>query len=369
MKHDRVALLIDADNVSIDVIEQSVVWVAKHFGGPHLRRAYCTPEAAVKHQDAFKRLSVRPMVNLAAGKNSTDIALAVDAIEIAINEQPDIVVIASSDSDFAPVVARLRERGCRVVGIGQQGKVGQETQGIYDDFEVIEHRGGDDAAPPARKRSPRASGASGASRASAASGSRTTAKKTAAGKTAAKKAAPAKTPRKTAARKRAADDAVPAVSTAAVADDGDSGAVVEPPARKATSRGRGRGKSAVDVAAVTLEAPPPPPPAAPPSPRGSASPAAQARGPQARGPHPRGADSRASNPRASNPREALLQALPGLEQGASLASNDVGQRLRAAGLLGRSGSSIKLLKRVFGDELVLEPNADNPSRVRLASAG
>ena len=81
MNHDRVMLLIDADNVSLDVIEQAVPWVHKHYGGPHVRRAYCTAESAVKHQGAFKRLSIRPMVNLAAGKNSTDIALAVDAIQ------------------------------------------------------------------------------------------------------------------------------------------------------------------------------------------------------------------------------------------------------------------------------------------------
>ena len=83
MSVDRVMLLIDADNVSIDVIEQAVEWVGKHYGGPHVRRAYCTAESAVQHQQLFKRLSIRPMVNLAAGKNSTDIALAIDAIDLA----------------------------------------------------------------------------------------------------------------------------------------------------------------------------------------------------------------------------------------------------------------------------------------------
>ena len=141
MNHDRVMLLIDADNVSLDVIEQAVPWVHKHYGGPHVRRAYCTAESAVKHQGAFKRLSIRPMVNLAAGKNSTDIALAVDAIDLVIAEMPEVVVIASSDSDFAPLVARLREKGCKVVGIGQSGKTGAETQGIYDDYEVLVHNG------------------------------------------------------------------------------------------------------------------------------------------------------------------------------------------------------------------------------------
>ncbi len=133
-------LLIDADNVSLDVIEQAVPWVHKHYGGPHVRRAYCTAESAVKHQAAFKRLGIRPMVNLAAGKNSTDIALAVDAIDLATSERPQVVVIASSDSDFAPLVARLREKGCRVVGVGQDGKTGDETIGVYDDYEVLAHR-------------------------------------------------------------------------------------------------------------------------------------------------------------------------------------------------------------------------------------
>jgi uncharacterized protein (TIGR00288 family) len=155
---ERVMLLIDADNVSIDVIEQAVAWVAKHFGGPHVRRAYCTAESAVKHQDAFKRLSIRPMVNLAAGKNSTDIALAVDAIDLAVADRPQVVAIASSDSDFAPLVSKLREKGCRVVGIGQDGKTGDETKGVYDDYEVLAHRKAQARAPAkaaTAKRAPR----------------------------------------------------------------------------------------------------------------------------------------------------------------------------------------------------------------------
>src|SRR5688572_16027375 len=82
MTQDRVMLLIDADNVSIDVMEQAVRLLLNQHGGLHVRRAYCTAESAVKHQPAFKRLGIKPMVNLAAGKNSTDIALAVDAIDL-----------------------------------------------------------------------------------------------------------------------------------------------------------------------------------------------------------------------------------------------------------------------------------------------
>ncbi len=140
MSDQRVMLLIDGDNVSADVIEQAVAMLLAQHGALHVRRAYGTAEAAVKHQDLFRRLGIRPMVNLATGKNSTDIALAVDAIDLVLAERPDVLAIASSDSDFAPLVARLREKGCRVVGFGQQGKTGDDTLAVYDDYTVLVHR-------------------------------------------------------------------------------------------------------------------------------------------------------------------------------------------------------------------------------------
>jgi uncharacterized protein (TIGR00288 family) len=154
----RVMLLIDADNVSSDVIEQAVQRTMAEHGAIHVRRAYCNAETALKQQAMFKRLSVRPMVNLSAGKNSTDIALAVDAMDLAVAERPDIAVLVSSDSDFAPLVIRLREKGCRVCGIGQQGKTGDETVAVYDSFIDLQHHQSDRpaAAKPAAKRAPRA---------------------------------------------------------------------------------------------------------------------------------------------------------------------------------------------------------------------
>lgn len=137
----RVMLLIDADNVSADVIEQAVNRVLKEHGHLHVRRAYCNAETAFKQQSLFKRLSVRPMVNLSSGKNSTDIALAVDAMDLVVAERPQVVYLVSSDSDFAPLVIRLREKGCRVCGIGQKGKTGDETILVYDDFKDLEHHG------------------------------------------------------------------------------------------------------------------------------------------------------------------------------------------------------------------------------------
>jgi uncharacterized protein (TIGR00288 family) len=149
-------VLIDADNVSADVMEQAIAKVLADRGAIHVRRAYCTPEAALSNQKLFKALSIRPIVNISTGKNSTDILLATDAMDLAISERPDVIVIVSSDSDFAPLVIRLREKGCRVEGIGQLGKTGEESKVVYDGFVEIEHRKGgrSPAAPPARKRAP-----------------------------------------------------------------------------------------------------------------------------------------------------------------------------------------------------------------------
>jgi uncharacterized protein (TIGR00288 family) len=149
----RVMLLIDADNVSAGVIEQAVALVMAEYGAIHVRRAYCTAESAVTHQKLFKAHSIRPIVNLSSGKNANDIALAVDAMDLAVAERPDVAVIVSSDSDFAPLVIRLREKGCRVEGIGQQGKTGDDSKPVYDAFVDLMHQKKSEAAPSApRKR-------------------------------------------------------------------------------------------------------------------------------------------------------------------------------------------------------------------------
>jgi uncharacterized protein (TIGR00288 family) len=154
----RVMLLIDADNVSAGVIEQAVAKVMAEHGAIHVRRAYCTAESALTHQKLFKTHSIRPIVNLSSGKNANDIALAVDAMDLAIIERPDVAVIVSSDSDFAPLVIRLREKGCRVEGIGQLGKTGEDSKPVYDGFVDLSHKKPAAAATPAagarRRRAP-----------------------------------------------------------------------------------------------------------------------------------------------------------------------------------------------------------------------
>ena len=275
----RVMLLIDADNVSADVIEQAVQRTMDDYGAIHVRRAYCNAEMAVNRQAMFKRLSVRPMVNLSTGKNSTDIALAVDAIDLVIDERPDVVVLVSSDSDFAPLVIRLREKGCRVCGIGQQGKTGEETVGIYDAFIDLEHHG---VKPAVR---------------------------TATAKKAAAKSAPAKKTRTTRASSAAAAPAAPASAPA-------------PAARKAAAK----------------------------SPARKTAKAAKPQVPQ--------------KPPTSEAAEFILQAAPALRSGADVQLNDVAQALRAAGLLGKHGSSLKLFDKLTAEFVVMQ----HPDRIRWTGA-
>ncbi|MCE4556915.1 NYN domain-containing protein [Roseateles cellulosilyticus] len=146
----KVAFLVDFDNVATDVIEQALAMVFKDYGAAHIRRAYCNAEQALREQNFLKRLGLRAIVNLAIGKNSTDIALAADAVDLAITEKPDVIVLVSSDSDFAPLVLRLREKGAWLRGFGQYGKTGDGVIQIYDQFNELAHgtgRAARDSAP------------------------------------------------------------------------------------------------------------------------------------------------------------------------------------------------------------------------------
>ncbi len=308
---NRVMLLIDADNVSTDVMEQAVAGLLQEHGALHVRRAYCTAESALKHQTLFKRLGIRPMVNLAAGKNSTDIALAVDALDLVLAERPDVVAIASSDSDFAPLVARLREKGCRVVGIGQQGKTGDETQTVYDEFTVLAHR-----KTAARKTAaaPRASAGRGTA-GRAPKSTRSSTESSAPAPVVVPVAEPSPAPVPAAARSPAA--AVPAPAPAST------------PAKKTPRR---RAASPAPAPAATAPSPAP---------------------------------ARRSAPEVPDKLRQILMAMPELVRGDTLELRVAADRLREAGLLSKSGSSTKVFG-AFAERFELVP-AKNPNRVRLKS--
>ncbi len=414
MSIEKVMLLIDADNVSVDVMEQALRLMLNQHGFVHVRRAYCTAESAVANQATFKRLGIKPMVNLAAGKNSTDIAMAVDAIDLVLSERPDVVVIASSDSDFAPLVQRLREKGCVVRGVGQKGKTSDETQDVYDDFTVLEHhrasgvtarpRGGRraEAREPVRRagvgaaaRGGRRRGAQSAAELAEPSPLSTMpqpapepeplpeppiqidsdapasdgpvpsrpARKAAAKKVAAKKVPAKKAPAKKAAasRKTAAAATEVAPAAPAVAE------IVAPaakavPAKKAPARKAARKTALQTTSAPATSTPPASAPALEPIPAPAPAPVPAALGGR-KPPTPGIAE---GGRRASAlSLDAVLACLPELGAGQTMALNVAAQRLREAQLLSRSGSSLKLLAQ-FGERFELLPR-DKPHQVRLRS--
>jgi uncharacterized protein (TIGR00288 family) len=117
----RVAVLVDCDNSSPDAVEHALRVVAQ-FGRVVLRRGYGNHQTlANKWQDALVRLAFTPCMQYqyAAGKNTSDIALALDAMEAMFDNRADTFCVVTSDSDFAYLCRKLRERGATVYIVGE----------------------------------------------------------------------------------------------------------------------------------------------------------------------------------------------------------------------------------------------------------
>jgi uncharacterized protein (TIGR00288 family) len=117
----RVAVLVDCDNVSPEVLEYALRVVAQ-FGRVVLRRGYGnTNTLANKWQEALVRLAFTPCLQYqyASGKNTADIALALDAMEAMFDDRADTFCLVTSDSDFAYLCRKLRERGATVYIVGE----------------------------------------------------------------------------------------------------------------------------------------------------------------------------------------------------------------------------------------------------------
>lgn len=117
----RVAVLVDCDNVSPDILEHALKVVAQ-FGRVVLRRGYGNHATlGNRWQDALVRQAFTPCLQYqyAAGKNTADIALALDAMEALFDERADAFCLVTSDSDFAYLCRKLRERGATVCIVGE----------------------------------------------------------------------------------------------------------------------------------------------------------------------------------------------------------------------------------------------------------
>jgi len=117
-----VALLIDADNAALSSLDQVLTALADH-GSIDVRRAYGNWfKSALKGWDTeLNRRGIRPVQQSdpVKGKNATDLALVIDAVDFHHTIRPDVYALVSSDSDYAPLAHFLRERGATVIGFGR----------------------------------------------------------------------------------------------------------------------------------------------------------------------------------------------------------------------------------------------------------
>jgi uncharacterized protein (TIGR00288 family) len=117
----RIALLIDADNVSHSKIALMLAELSK-YGSANIRRAYGDwGSTSLKGwKDKLHDFAIRPIqqFSYSAGKNATDIALVIDAMELLYTQKLHAFCIASSDADFTPLVMQLKANGHDVYGFG-----------------------------------------------------------------------------------------------------------------------------------------------------------------------------------------------------------------------------------------------------------
>ena len=117
----RIALLIDADNVSHSKIALMLAELSK-YGTANIRRAYGDwGSTSLKGwKDKLHDFAIRPIqqFSYSTGKNATDIALVIDAMELLYTQELDAFCIASSDADFTPLIMQLKANGHDVYGFG-----------------------------------------------------------------------------------------------------------------------------------------------------------------------------------------------------------------------------------------------------------
>lgn len=120
----RFALLIDAENARPALIDSVIDEVGK-YGHIIIRRIY--GDFTMQNMNPWKKvvtdLAIQPILQLhnVSGKNSSDFAMTIDAMDILYSKEIDAFCLVSSDSDFTRLVTRIRENGKFVMGVGKKG--------------------------------------------------------------------------------------------------------------------------------------------------------------------------------------------------------------------------------------------------------
>lgn len=122
-KDTRIAVLIDADNVPSSNVKGMLEEIAK-YGTPTFKRIYgdWTKPNLAGWKNVLLENAITPIqqYGYTTGKNATDSAMIIDAMDILYSDKVDAFAIVSSDSDFTKLAIRLREAGMTVIGLGER---------------------------------------------------------------------------------------------------------------------------------------------------------------------------------------------------------------------------------------------------------
>ncbi|MBK7650416.1 MAG: NYN domain-containing protein [Flammeovirgaceae bacterium] len=145
-KDTRIAVLIDADNIPYSKIKVMMEEIAK-YGTPTFKRIYgdWTKPNLIGWKNVLLENAITPIqqYGYTTGKNATDSAMIIDAMDILYSEKVDGFCLVSSDSDFTKLATRLREAGMHVIGLGER-KTPNPFIVACDKFIYLEILGGGD---------------------------------------------------------------------------------------------------------------------------------------------------------------------------------------------------------------------------------
>ena len=119
----KLAVLIDGDNITSTHVKEMMEEIAK-YGNPTIKRIYAdwTKPILSRWKSILLENAITPIqqYNYTTGKNATDSAMIIDAMDILYSEKVNGFCLVSSDSDFTRLATRLREAGMKVYGIGEK---------------------------------------------------------------------------------------------------------------------------------------------------------------------------------------------------------------------------------------------------------
>ena len=143
-----VALLIDADNLSSpESVEEALRRLTELVGPVAIRRAYGSADNLKGLTTVMRELAIRPILHDPLTKNTTDMLLAVDALDLWYECAPSVIAIGTGDADFAPLALRLRERGVRLICFSQKTKLSPDIRAYYEQVFIVRAKSPAEAAP------------------------------------------------------------------------------------------------------------------------------------------------------------------------------------------------------------------------------